>query len=114
MRAIEIGEIIQIAIGIFVAGYAARGCLSSLRIANENGGPSVGMNFRAVQLVGEKTVGDGPQLDIVKLRADIRAHETSSLEEVRISDCVRLNSRFHESTRKIDAPVPEPPTVETH
>ena len=39
-----------------VSGGCGQGCLSALRIANENCRPGVGMNFRPMQFVGEKTM----------------------------------------------------------
>ena len=73
----KVGVVVEISIGIPVSRNRSELCLSFLRIANQHGRPSVGMNLRSMQFLLHKSIAKVLEFLIAKWK--LRSAPTNPL-----------------------------------
>ena len=97
----QIGEVVQLPVRVLISRHRGqpRFCLGG--ITDERGGPTIGMDLGAVQLLHHQPVAQCSQLIVAQWRADIGADEAAAFEKVWIGDILVLSPGLHDRNKSV-------------
>ena len=97
----QIGEVVQLPVRVLISRHRGqpRFCLGG--ITDERGGPTIGMDLGAVQLLHHQPIAQCSQLIVAQWRADIGADEAAAFEKVWIGDILVLPPGLHDRNKSV-------------